>query len=473
MNADRPRVLLVQPSTGHRQELIRTLEAAGYETRVVEPGADGLSLMDLDGPEVTVVDLADEPATAQHFIVQARQRAGAERAIIGVTDPNSESSIGSEAVKAGADSVVDVTSDGSMLIPVVARAAAREVTKARAEHFRKRADEILSLAKFDSIVGSHPTMQELLKRVAYVATTRATVLIQGESGTGKELIAAALHQNSKRSQGPYVRLNCASLAESVLESELFGHEKGAFTGAAARREGRFKQADGGTLLLDEISEIPPAVQVKLLRFLQEREFERVGGNESLRVDVRVLAATNRDLKALVNDGRFREDLYYRLAVVRLDVPPLRARPSDILPLAQQFLRRAAAENEVEVIGFNHSAERALLDYPWPGNVRELQNAVEHAVILAESELVDARQLPIHGHDSGQTIRLMIPGVTLAEVERYAIVETLKAVGNSPTKAAEILGVSRRTVQYRMREYGLSAGTKGSGGYADLSQPDDD
>lgn len=298
--------------------------------------------------------------------------------------------------------------------------------------------------------------------MAYVANTRATVLIQGESGTGKELIAAALHQNSKRKEGPYVRLNCASLAESVLESELFGHEKGAFTGAATRREGRFKQADGGTLLLDEISEIPPSVQVKLLRFLQEKEFERVGGNESLRVDVRVLAATNRDLKALVQDGRFREDLYYRLAVVRLDVPPLRARPSDILPLAHQFLRRAAEENEVEVVGFTKEAERALLGYPWPGNVRELQNAVEHAVILAESELVDARQLPIQAPDAAQSLRLMVPGVTLAELERFAITETLKAVNGSPAKAAEILGVSRRTIQYRMREYGLSAGARGVG-----------
>ncbi|HWO14177.1 MAG TPA: sigma-54 dependent transcriptional regulator, partial [Polyangiaceae bacterium] len=316
------------------------------------------------------------------------------------------------------------------------------------------------MATFDAIVGAHPAMQDLLKRVAYVATTRATVLIQGESGTGKELIAAALHQNSKRRERPYVRLNCASLAESVLESELFGHEKGAFTGATTRREGRFKQADGGTLLLDEISEIPAAIQVKLLRFLQEREFERVGGNESLRVDVRVLAAANRDLKTLVRDGRFREDLYYRLAVVRLDVPPLRSRPSDIIPLAQQFLRQAAKENEVEVTGFTRAAERALMDYPWPGNVRELQNAVEHAVILAESELVDEPQLPIQAHEKASQWQPLIPGVTLAELERYAITQTLKAVSGSPAKAAKLLGVSRRTIQYRMREYGLVAGSRG-------------
>lgn len=361
--------------------------------------------------------------------------------------------------KPGADPLPDRANEASTLVALRPRSSERARSHQRAEHFRRRAEEILSLASFDAIVGSHASMQDLLKRVAYVATTRATVLIQGESGTGKELIAAALHQNSKRRERPYVRLNCASLAESVLESELFGHEKGAFTGATTRREGRFKQADGGTLLLDEISEIPAAIQVKLLRFLQEREFERVGGNESLRVDVRVLAAANRDLKTLVRDGRFREDLYYRLAVVRLDVPPLRARPSDIIPLAQQFLKQAAKENEVEVTGFTRAAERALTNYPWPGNVRELQNAVEHAVILAESELVDEQQLPIQAHEKPSQWQPMIPGVTLAELERYAITETLRAVSGSPAKAAKLLGVSRRTIQYRMREYGLVAGAR--------------
>ncbi len=462
MTAEKPRVLLVRPNRGRGDRLIETLRAAGYETHVVAPVAESVGFIDAEHPEVTVVDLVDEPDAGSRFIAMARQRAGAEPSIIGVAEPEPGSTIASDAVKAGADGVVELSTESTLLVPMVNRARDRAVSAARTEHFRKRAEEILSLAQFDAIVGSHPSMQELLKRVAYVANTRATVLIQGESGTGKELIAAALHQNSKRKEGPYVRLNCASLAESVLESELFGHEKGAFTGAATRREGRFKQADGGTLLLDEISEIPPSVQVKLLRFLQEKEFERVGGNESLRVDVRVLAATNRDLKALVQDGRFREDLYYRLAVVRLDVPPLRARPSDILPLAHQFLRRAAEENEVEVVGFTKEAERALLGYPWPGNVRELQNAVEHAVILAESELVDARQLPIQAPDAAQSLRLMVPGVTLAELERFAITETLKAVNGSPAKAAEILGVSRRTIQYRMREYGLSAGARGVG-----------
>lgn len=329
------------------------------------------------------------------------------------------------------------------------------------EPYRRRAESVLSAARFDAIIGSHPATQALLKKVAQVAATRATVLICGESGTGKELIAAGIHQNSKRREGPLVRLNCAALAESVLESELFGHEKGAFTGANQRREGRFFQAHGGTLFLDEISEISPSVQVKLLRFLQEREFERVGGNQTLKVDVRVVAATNRNLKALIEDGRFREDLYYRLNVVRLDVPPLRARPSDILPLAEHFLERAALDNEVDVTGFSDAAQKALVAYPWPGNIRELQNAVEQAVVLCESELISAHELPIRiKHETHDPLRLIIPGATMAEIERFAIVETLKAVGGSTARAAEMLGISRRTVQYRVKEWGISSASLG-------------
>jgi DNA-binding NtrC family response regulator len=244
-------------------------------------------------------------------------------------------------------------------------------------------------------------------------------------------------------------------AEGVLESELFGHEKGSFSGAQGTRKGRFEQADGGTLFLDEISEIPPGVQVKLLRFLQERELERVGGNETIRVDARVVAATNRDLRVLVEDGKFREDLYYRLNVVRIDVPSLRARPSDIPVLADHFLTRFAEENETDVQGFSEAALKLMLDYPWPGNVRELMNVVEQAVVLASGPLIEAHELPIGAVRKPQdALPLMVPGVTLAEVERYVITKTLEAVDGSRHKAAEILGISRRTLQYRLQEWGI-------------------
>jgi DNA-binding NtrC family response regulator len=361
----------------------------------------------------------------------------------------------------GADLALPEGASAEHLETVVASAVqkvdfARERARVGLERIVSPAAEPLVPGDFRTIIGCHPSMQDLLKKVAQVAKTRATVLITGESGTGKELIAVAIHQNSKRAAGPLVRLNCAALAASVLDSELFGHERGAFTGAIGRREGRFKQADTGTLFLDEISEISPHIQVKLLRFLQEREFERVGGNETLKVDVRVVAATNRNLKAQVEDGRFREDLYYRLNVVRLELPPLRARPSDILLLADYFLHSVAAENECPARAFSDAAKKALLAYPWPGNVRELSNAIEQAVVLCESESIDAGDLPIVVEpEARDALRLMIPGATLAEIERFAISETLKATGGSTAKAAEVLGISRRTIQYRLKEWGIT------------------
>jgi len=309
----------------------------------------------------------------------------------------------------------------------------------------------------DRIVGSDPAMLRLLARVEQVARTRATVLIYGETGTGKELIAAALHSRSKRRAGPFVKLNCAALNENVLESELFGHERGSFTGAAQRRIGRFEQAQGGTLFLDEISEVPPALQVKLLRFLQERELERVGGNATIRVDTRVVAATNVRLEPLVKEGRFREDLFYRLNVVRLVVPPLRERPSDIPLLAERFVKELAVENDVPVRGFTDAARRAMLAHPWPGNVRALRNAIETAVVLAEGDEIDVADLPIEDpeEDDSTAPMLMVPGMTLEELERWAILRTLRAT-RSVQRSAELLGISRRTIQYRLQSWGMTA-----------------
>jgi two-component system NtrC family response regulator/two-component system response regulator HydG len=305
----------------------------------------------------------------------------------------------------------------------------------------------------NNIVGDSPPMQRVFEIVDQVAPSRATVLIAGESGTGKELVANALHQRSPRANGPFIKLHCAALAESLLESELFGHERGSFTGAMARKDGRFQLADGGTLFLDEIGEISPAIQVKLLRFLQEHEFERVGGTQTIRVDVRVIAATNRNLTEEVAKGRFREDLYYRLNVVALEIPPLRERRSDIPPLAKFFLERYAKENGKPALGFSPEALELLAAYDWPGNVRELENAIERAVVLTSGSLVDARQLPPNVRPRLAPAGMpAIPGATMADIERYAILETLKSTGGSTSKAAEILGISVRTIQYRLHQY---------------------
>jgi len=304
------------------------------------------------------------------------------------------------------------------------------------------------------VVGDHPSMRAVLARAEQVAKSRATVLITGESGTGKGLMAETIHRLSDRSGGPFVELTCAALSDSLLDSELFGHEKGAFTGAMVRHEGRFMHAKGGTLFLDEIGSYPLATQVRLLRFLQTRRFERVGGNDTLSVDVRLIAATNRDLKTEVAERRFREDLFYRLNVVRIRLPPLRDRRSDVPALAEVFLRRFAAENERRLDGFSREALDRLVGHSWPGNVRELEHAVEHAVVMAQGRRVMPHDLPeAVVRPPPDPLEVAIPGSTLAEIERAAILKSLMAVGGSATRAAAMLGISKSKIYYRLRDYG--------------------
>jgi two-component system, NtrC family, response regulator HydG len=294
-------------------------------------------------------------------------------------------------------------------------------------------------------------MQKVYRLARQVASARATVLITGETGTGKGELARAIHALSPRATKPFTSLDCAAITETLLESELFGHEKGAFTGADKRRIGKFEQASGGTLFLDEIGEIPPHGQLRLLRVLQERVIERVGGTETIAVDVRVIAATNRDLAAAIADGSFREDLYYRLNVVHIEMPPLRTRGGDILILAGVFLRRFAADNAKPIEEFSPDARTQLLANRWSGNVRELENAIERAVVLCEGTQIERSDLPIDdqavldGH-------VPVPGATLAEIERWAILATLEATGGSTVKAAAMLDISVRTIQYRLHEY---------------------
>jgi two-component system response regulator HydG len=313
-------------------------------------------------------------------------------------------------------------------------------------------------ASFDpgGIIGQSPPMRRLMEMLATIAPSEATVMVTGESGTGKELIARAIHANSQRRKGPYIAVNCAALTETLLESELFGHEKGAFTGAERRREGRFLAADKGTIFLDEIGEMPLSMQVKLLRVIQEREIQRVGGDQTLKVDVRIVAATNRDLLAEVEARRFRQDLYYRLNVVTLNLPPLRERGEDIPLLATNFLRRFAEKNDKRIKGYTPEAMDRLLKHSWPGNVRELENAVERAVVLALGEYIGERDLPPQLSGAGGEYGRPDGGfanITLEELERLAILDAMDAAGGNKSEAARRLGITRKTLHAKMTKYG--------------------
>jgi two-component system NtrC family response regulator len=303
-------------------------------------------------------------------------------------------------------------------------------------------------------------MKTLINLAGRVAGSRATVLLQGESGTGKELFARLLHHLSPRSGRPIIAVNCGALPETLLESELFGHEKGAFTGAGARRIGRFEEADGGTLFIDEVGELYPSVQVKLLRFLQEREFQRLGGNQTIPADVRIIAATNRDLEARVREGAFREDLFYRLNVVVLSIPPLRERKEDIPFLIDHFLQRFATENGKRIEGISREARDLLLKYAYPGNVRELENIIERAVVISRESVISVEDLPFGGgapevrEDSDREGGVLRDSVE--DLERRLILEAMEKAGDHQTRAAEILGISERMLRYKLKKYGLKS-----------------
>lgn len=313
--------------------------------------------------------------------------------------------------------------------------------------------------EFEKIVGASEPLRRVLDVVRKVAKSNSTVLIHGETGTGKELIAGAIHHNSLRAARNFVKVNCAALQENLLESELFGHEKGAFTGADRQRIGRFEQADGGTLFLDEIGDMSPSTQAKILRVLQEHEFERLGGTRTIRVDVRLIAATNRDLPAMVGAGAFREDLYYRLNVVSIQTPPLRERKEDILPLAMTFLRRFGNELKKRLDGLDPEAQKLLMRYNWPGNIRELENAIERAALLAEQGLVRSDDLRLGDFQSAGTressvVRIPPTGIPLEEIERQSLTEALKMANWVQKDAADLLSISPRVMNYKIKTLGI-------------------
>jgi DNA-binding NtrC family response regulator len=444
---EKNRILVVDDEANARTALAELLRDEGYVVETAGDGFKALGKVSEFEPDIVLTDLKMPGMDGLELLRKLRAESE-ERVVVVMTAFGAiESAV--SAMKEGAADYLAKPINVTELTLVLKREVERLRLRREAGLLRARLAERYS---FQNIIGSAPPMQEIFKTVAQVATARASVLITGESGTGKELIAAAIHERSPRAKGPFVKLHCAALAETILESELFGHERGSFTGAAGRREGRFSQAHGGTLFLDEIGDISAAVQVKLLRFLQEHEFERVGGNETLKVDVRVIAATNRDLKAEVAAGRFREDLYYRLNVINVEMPALRDRPSDVPLLAMHFLRKYATENGKKIDAFSDAALAQLAGYRWPGNVRELENVVERAVVLCNGPHVTPGELPQHLVPQGGAAGIQIPGATLEQIERYAITKALEAAGGSTSKAAEMLGISVRKIQYKLHEY---------------------
>ena len=443
------RILVVDDEVNARTALAELLRDEGFEVETAADAFKALGKYDVFSPHVVLTDLKMPGMDGIELVKKIHAMEDPAAVVVMTAFGAVQTAV--EAMRAGAVEYLTKPLNFEELLVVVDRVLETQALKAETRRLRMRLRDKLAPR---NIVGSSPVMHRVFEIVDQVAPSKSTVLITGESGTGKELIASAIHQRSNRASGPFIKLHCAALAETLLESELFGHERGAFTGAVARRDGRFQLADGGTLFLDEIGEISPSLQVKLLRFLQEHEFERVGSGQTIRVDVRVIAATNRNLAEEVARGRFREDLFYRLNVVQIELPPLRERRSDIPSLAKFFIDRYAKDNGRAIDGLSNEAIDLLVSYDWPGNVRELENAIERSVVMAPGPLIEPRHLPAsvrpsHRADGGAP---PIPGSTLADIERYAILETLRATGGSTSKAAETLGISVRTVQYRLHEY---------------------
>lgn len=449
-------LLIVDDEKPTREGLRAALEEK-FDVYVAESAESALKLLEKESFDVLLTDLRMPGSDGFQLITRAKSLAKPPVCIL-MTAYGSED-VAVEAMKRGAD---DYVAKGRMQIEElelrIQRAMKRQNLEAENRQLHERLDKKYGVT---SLVGDSPAMTEVLELLRQVSPTRTTVLITGESGTGKEVVAKTVHQLSPRCRGPWVAVHCAGLPATLLESELFGHEKGAFTGAHERRAGRVEMAQGGTLFLDEIGEIDAVTQVKLLRFLGERTFERIGSSRTLLADVRLVAATNKDLAAMVKSGTFREDLYFRLAVVPIHIPPLRERVSDIPLLATNFLQELAAENSKRIIGIATPAMESLLKYHWPGNVRELRTAIEHAVVLCKSDMIGLRELPASlrtpaSEGSNRETREVISAgkLTLKEAERQLLIHALEESNGNRTDAARKLGISRRTLHRKIHEFQL-------------------
>ena len=448
-------ILVVDDDSAHRTMLRTLLSGWGYTIFEADDGTSAIEQVHEQPFDLILMDIRMIKVSGLEALTAIRTYNPAIPIVLMTAYASVETAV--EALKSGAYDYLPKPLNFDELKITIERAMDHSGLKEENRLLRESLD-----TQFDSqdIIGRSSSMVKVLETVAQVAPSEATVLITGESGTGKEIIAGAIHHNSLRKNGPYIKINCAAITETLLESELFGHEKGAFTGAYKRKEGRFRQADGGSLFLDEISEMSTAMQAKLLRVIQEREITRVGGEEVIDVDVRVMAATNKELMEEIESGRFREDLYYRLNVVSVNIPPLRDRREDIPLLAQHFLKMFSEKNNKEIKGFTPQAMDNFLKYGWPGNVRELMNAVERGVVLAQTEYLDERVLSVASKveefEAEMISKNGIPGdIPLDEIERVAILKALGLAEGNKSEAARRLGITRQTLLKKLKKYGVS------------------
>jgi DNA-binding NtrC family response regulator len=451
-----PQALIVAKDSDDIKELLAALESWGFKTIWAKDGEAGYNV--LDGPEVIhalITELNVHRIDGMRLLSVAKQRNPEICVIMIASDADIE--LATEAMRQGAYDFQTQPLNLKKMKAVLDRGLSLQRLTTEVTDLHRRLDQRYG---FHNLIGNSRGMVAVYNMIRQIAPTRATVLIMGETGTGKGVAAQTIHQNSSRRDAPFVTLNCASLAEGVIESELFGHERGAFTGAVQTHKGRFEIADGGTLFLDEVSEMSLATQAKLLRVVEDREFERVGGTRPIKVDVRLIAATNRDLEQHVKDGKFREDLFHRLKVVSIKLPPLRERKQDIPGLVEAFLREFNVEHEKYITGISRGAMDLLMQYYWPGNVRELKNTIEGMVVLSASgRMLDVSDLPEHilrqvdSQRPAGDIHLRV-GMTMEEIEKIAIEHTLRSVGYDKQKAAEILGIGLRTLYRKQKRYQL-------------------
>ncbi len=444
------RILVVDDEEKLRRVIELHLLSAGFDVDKARSAEDALKLV--DRADMVITDLRLPSMDGLQLLSLIRRQNAHAPVVVMTAFGTIENAV--EAMKSGATDFLLKPFSLDHLTAVVQKAL--EVRALRDEN-RQLKEELGRRYEFDNIRGRSAPMQEIFSTISRVAPTRATVLLAGESGVGKDLIARAIHFHSPRRDRPFVKINCTAIPENLMESELFGYEKGAFTGAAQSKPGKFEQADSGTVLLDEIGDVPASIQVKLLRVLQEREIERLGSNKTLHVDVRVIAATNQDLRAALEQGTFREDLYYRLNVVPISIPPLRARRDDIPFLADHFVRAMAAENGSPVQSLTDAAVKKLTEYHWPGNVRELQNVIERSLVLCTGDRLDADDIKLETapRPRVQTGEHLLPdGMTLDEYEQSIIREALQRAEGNKSQAARLLGLTRNALRYRLAQMGL-------------------